>query len=492
MPDFTRCLRAAGATGLVALAVGLTGCMSIKSETATQRAPGVVTLGAVICASDYDATRSPDCEETNVAETDNLRLDAEGTGFGQLLVGLRVPDGSGAPQSFFSDNTDVVFSQSDSYTAVLEHLSPAVPGQHWVGYVSTGKSFNVTTAADRQTAFHPEFTVPAQADGSPFAEPFRWRLAIGFRQLADVSHAGDPIDCDASFTFCLDTPSEAKLASDLQAPVSDVGVLPAATVTAPQTTTATLQFPVRYLDAGGLGAQDLSVTATTDVPGAGAVPDVTNLHLAPNATSTVMVRVPVPVTAAPGSYAVTLTATSAAVTRTGRATLVVAPAPDSDGDGIADPADRCPSVPRGRFDRDGDGCVGPYTRIAARVTFSGEVDDRGFTIGTMRVVDLPARATVKLRCDVCHVRQTLTAKRSTLDLKRLRGKRLRRRTGVTVTVTKLGSIGKTIRQTLKPYGHRPSDFRRAARRPFATRRRCIPVGAARPAARCNARPPRGP
>jgi hypothetical protein len=74
------------------------------------------------------------------------------------------------------------------------------------------------------------------------------------------------------------------------------------------------------------------------------------------------------------------------------------PAADSDDDGVPDPSDRCPNVPRGAFDVDHDGCPGPYGRIAARLTGTWSVTDRGVTIGSMSLSPLPIGATVKLVC----------------------------------------------------------------------------------------------
>src|SRR4051794_15913706 len=97
-------------TGLIslvgALALFATGCVSIKSgETVvTQRAPGVATLGATFCISDYDHDHYPDCEPSNIEEQDsrNIQTSADGDDLSspppvQLLVAFRVPNGVIAP-----------------------------------------------------------------------------------------------------------------------------------------------------------------------------------------------------------------------------------------------------------------------------------------------------------------------------------------------------------------------------------------------------------
>ena len=55
-------------------ALALPGCLSIKTQTAFQRAPGVVQLGGVVCASDYDQTAHSACHAGNVAERRRDRL----------------------------------------------------------------------------------------------------------------------------------------------------------------------------------------------------------------------------------------------------------------------------------------------------------------------------------------------------------------------------------------------------------------------------------
>ena len=167
-------------------------------------------------------------------------------------------------------------------------------------------------------------------------------------------------------------------------------------------------------------------------------------------------------------------------------------APDGDQDGIPDTADRCPTVPRGAFDRDNDGCPGPYRRISARVLGTWAVSDRGVRIGSMTFGPVPVGTRIRMSCGVCHARQTLTAKRRTVSLSKLRGRVLKRGGSFTVTATKPGFIGLQITRTVVPYGHRRADFERAASKPFNRRTLCIPAGAVRPAKKCSATPPTGP
>lgn len=491
--------RWAAACAVLGCAVFLTGCVSIKSQTAVQRAPGVVELRGVVCASDYDSSESTTCRVSNIAERDNGTGDAVGSGLGQLLLGFRVPEGTTAPESFPSDAQDVTFRANASYTAALEARFPTGAGERWVGYVSGAKSFDPDVPADRATGFRPEFGLPAQPGG--FEGPFPWRLVVGFRSLADVGQAANPVTCNQGFTFCSDAPRNTPPAfpANLQSPVSDFGFLAAPAAAVTPGTTATLAFPLRYTDGGNLGARDVALGASTNVPATAASLAAGTQRMQPG-TNPVPVSVPVPPGTPPGAYTVTLRAAvgSPPVERTSTAVLTVAPPPlpappgDRDGDGIADPSDHCPDTLRGAFDRDNDGCIGPYRRISTRFTGTWEVGDRGLVFGSFELRNLPRGARVRLRCGSCKVRQTLTAKRSTLDLRRLRGKRVRRGASFTVRVTQTGFVGQDLKMTLRRYGHTRAEFRRIARRPFKTTRRCIPVGGTRAAKRCTTTPPTGP
>ncbi|MEZ0293839.1 MAG: hypothetical protein ACAH82_14945, partial [Solirubrobacteraceae bacterium] len=58
-------LKAASAAALLlVLVIAASGCIAIKSQSSSQRAPGVISLNVVVCASDSDrdvyATCDPD------------------------------------------------------------------------------------------------------------------------------------------------------------------------------------------------------------------------------------------------------------------------------------------------------------------------------------------------------------------------------------------------------------------------------------------------
>ena len=304
-------------------AVGLTGCVAIKTETATTRAPGVATITLSVCASDRDAgsTCNPD---TNTAEEDNgssaLHIDPPVPPT-SLLVGFRVPDGTTTPNEFRSQDGEV-FDHSASYSAELNANRPSAAGLHWEGYVS---STLVINAGQTATTFSVEFGLPAGPGGAPFAGPFKWRAVAGFQ--AGVVDAATPISCSQLGADCFDSPPAADLVPQLDRArtVSDFRVLAGTGATAAPGQAATVSFPVRYSDGAGFGAQTLALSASSGLPG-GPRPTVpATLTIAAGATPAVSATVTVPPGTAPGTYPVTLTAADGApaVTRSGTATITV-------------------------------------------------------------------------------------------------------------------------------------------------------------------------
>jgi hypothetical protein len=381
---------------LLLLVLPLTGCVSIKSEGLSQRAPGVVTLGGVICGSDYNRSSYGGCNEANVAEPDNRKIqgcDADGgagdpfgcgvTGDGQLMVGFRVPLGSDGPDAFATDAHDLHFERNASYTQALEKRFPAPADEHWVGYLSDVLTLLPGAAAESPTGIHADFSLP-QREG-----PFRWRWVVGFRAVKR-SQAASPVNCDDYSGICFDSPPESIVASDLPAEsVSDFTV-----------TAQAGGFLVRYTDARGLGPQDFAISASAGTP------SVSTLHMEPNTTAAVSVAAP------PGP--VTLTASTGAVSR--QATIIVAAAPPA----AAVPVPEITSMPAGKWTR----------------------TKKGLRIRSMRMPGLPAGARVAVVCKPCHAD----------TLAKLRNKVLKRGQSFTVTVTKPGYIGERVTMTVRGGG----------------------------------------
>ena len=85
---------------------------------------------------------------------------------------------------------------------------------------------------------------------------------------SSIADAASPVACNTPFiVFCADTPVNANIPSNLEAPVSDFGVLPGGAVTVGQGATATVSMPVQLVDGAGviIGIPETS-SATLDAP----------------------------------------------------------------------------------------------------------------------------------------------------------------------------------------------------------------------------------
>jgi hypothetical protein len=184
--------------------------------------------------------------------------------------------------------------------------------------------FDFENTAGLQTRFRPEFTLPSEPGGAPVAAPFLWRAIAGIRRLESDGDAGDPVTTSCGI-ICFDSPEWDELVTNLAVAVSDFGVLDGSTAIAGQGETATVTFPVRYVDGGIKGPQQLVFTATTDLPGSAATPGAATMTVAPGTSSTVSVSVPVPPATALGTYTVTLDAANGtpAVSRSNTAAIQV-------------------------------------------------------------------------------------------------------------------------------------------------------------------------
>ena len=166
---------------------------------------------------------------------------------------------------------------------------PPLASATWVGYISTPKFFDLEDPSGREVNLRPEFTLPSQGNGAPFAGPFPWRVVAGIRSIPDQSQAGAVVNCSSVGTVCADSPPSG-VATSLTTSVSDFGVQDGADATAGHGETATVTFPVSYLDGAGKGTQDLTIAATTNLPGTNATPGGTALQITPGSLNTVSVR----------------------------------------------------------------------------------------------------------------------------------------------------------------------------------------------------------
>ena len=154
--------------------------------------------------------------------------------------------------------------------------------------------------------------------------------------------------------------------------------------------------------------------------------------------------------------------------------LDVTPPADSDGDGIVDPSDACPTVPRGRYDTNANGCPGPFRTINAEVRPVAAIVASIVRLVQLRIENLPPGAVVTVRSG--SVRERIAARRTTAVSRRLLKRPMRPGTVVVVTATKSGWVGY----------HGTFVVRTSFPVLRLTARRCIPVGSTAPV-RCTAR-----
>jgi hypothetical protein len=443
---------------LAVLTVALSGCLSLKTNEASQSAPGKITIKSVVCASKYDHVAKPDwtdCQpganNVGLLFKDQTRADATTKDFGQLLVGFRVPRGTVGPQTFASkDGTS--FTLTPSYTTELQRLFPPSADQQWLGYISTVQDYDPAVAAKRTGELSVDFTLPPPVGGTPLST-FRWRQVVGFRQGGDADAA---VVCgnDANGKLCVDSPPHADVAVDLKTDVSDFGVLPGTSTTAYAGTTAVVPFTVRYSDAAGLGAKSFVLSASTELPQAAATTDARTIDANPNSSTRVVALVPIPANARPDQYEVTLAAAigAPAATRSNTAKLVVEPVPKL-----------------------ASGSSAPPARNGARVDFVWTPTRSGTTARSLVVRNAPAAGEVAVACrgGGCGFKTKTFKKRRTVKLTSLfRKRKLRPRTVVEIGVTAPNTISKEFTFKVRKFVLKASKLRNAP----AAKVRCVPPG----------------
>jgi hypothetical protein len=408
----------------------LTGCTVIKSQFATQlNSIGNVQISTTFCTFKSAAP-------TTCTAGGNLPI-ASDNQTGQTLIGYRIPSAAGAPASFMSTDTTITMTQSPSYSAELQRLSPAPAGQKWVGYIS---QVTAVPAGTEKTAT-PQFTLARGADGSPFESPFLWRVVVGDRIVTASAPSTRPVVCggtldsnptDGDTTVCVNSPTTADVATNITRTTRDLGIIPpAAPVSVERGQTGVVTF--RAKQSGVSTGPTFTVTAETTLPGATAAPNVINYAPTPNQDAPISVLVNVPSGAAPGTYDVTLKATSGAgptlQTRTGVAKLTV-PAPASGG--------------------------GVTNRINSRVRYRVSVGSR-IRVLSMRVLGAPGGTRIVVSCRKGNCRlpllngsrtRTRTSQGRPVELAGIFS-RLVLRPGVVIEIrmTRSGLVGKFFRFT---------------------------------------------
>jgi Ca2+-binding RTX toxin-like protein len=327
------------------LAVGMSGCVIIKSNSSTQLdGIGAVQVTTTFCASDTDSNAGyspPDSDCQGPTKGGNSNNDASNAGAGslQLLLAYRIPKASAAPDTIVTTNpgggSAVTFSQNSSYGAELQGLAPAGSSQQWVGYVSNVQGYT-EASANQYFTVAPEFTLLQQADGAPYEGPFNYRVIVGFRRVDGSNPASRAVDCGAAITtmfndgpgdmICADSPASGSISSNLSQQTQDLGILDApGTQSVNQGKVARVKFQLDYAGDGN-PAPDFDLSATTNIPGATALPSTPLLTPEEGSNNQVRVIARVPVNTAPGHYDVNLVASlPTGETRTSTHDLLVTP-----------------------------------------------------------------------------------------------------------------------------------------------------------------------
>src|SRR5688572_23387610 len=106
--------RLALAAVLVVLPLLLSGCVTIVEETAGQvDVIGPVQITSTFCISN----NTPECPNGNSGENGGLQTD-------RLLLGYRIPTGTGTPASIVADGIDLTLTPDENYTRELQRLAP--------------------------------------------------------------------------------------------------------------------------------------------------------------------------------------------------------------------------------------------------------------------------------------------------------------------------------------------------------------------------------
>jgi hypothetical protein len=246
-------------------------------------------------------------KQSGCPDTGNTGYGATSGGF-QVMLGYRLPSATSTPQSFNTTAGQFLnFERDQSYGAELQRLMPPAPGQKWVGY-RTGSLASAPNNPSFTVA--PSFALRQGDDGSPFSGPFAYRVVSGARVApnpnAPVDCGSNPAGNDANKTSCVDSPSIAEAATNLQQPTQDLGILEQGAVfRAHKGSSAPQQF--RLLYAGNGPAPSFALKASTDIPGATAKAQTGSI--VPSAAgSKVPVKLQVPPNVPDGSYDLTLVA----------------------------------------------------------------------------------------------------------------------------------------------------------------------------------------
>lgn len=173
------------------------------------------------------------------------------------------------------------------------------------------------------------------------------------------------------------------------------------------------------------------------------------------------------------------------------AVFAVVPRPDTDRDGLTDASDRCPTRRAGRYDRDHDGCPGPYRKMTLRIVASWSIPDSGVQLTGLALRGVPRRGKVRADCRRCHVHEAhrlRAGKSHTVRLSSITGPRLPSGAVIVIRITAPGYIGRYLRYVVREHGSSIPERLRVNKRPFRRSSHCMPAGRSKPAKSCPIRP----
>lgn len=281
---------------------------------------GPVWISAVVCTFGFGSAVG--VVPSSPSDCDNGTTGTGRPPTGQYLVGYLVPETSTAPDALTSpDLPGVAFMPSPSYVAGLEALQPAPTGMRWVGY----RSDVVSSTAPMLVRLDADFGLPAGALGDPFEGPLAIKQVIGDREVDSTLLADRPVDCSEQrpngggtemMTACVADTATISVAT------RDLALAPGPATTAQPGDKVWVPFDAVFRGSADPAAT-FALSATTNLPGARALPSRTTFTPATNGSASQTVEVVVPDDTPTGDYDVTLVARVGGQARAATATLRV-------------------------------------------------------------------------------------------------------------------------------------------------------------------------
>ena len=298
-------IRPLAATALVVVAVLLSGCFVITSETPGQLGViGDVEIATTTCASSGPPPDGALCPGGNSVWPP----------FTNYLLAYRIKDGVGAPNTVPAvSGNSMTFHLDKAYSDSLTTVAPPPAGEHWVGYRS-----DLYPPSDGDSTFKPHFKLP-QSNGKPFQGPFTYRTVTGF--IYDNSPgSNDPVVCanpptsqgplnsNSSYSYCIDSPSgPTAYQTDQDVPTRDLAVTSTGNGSVRQNESGQVPFSAEFAGTADPSAS-FQISASTNAPGVTVTPSTATFEPATDSTTAINVKADVSPTTPVGTYDVTLVA----------------------------------------------------------------------------------------------------------------------------------------------------------------------------------------